>query len=172
MRKSACGDCRSSTMVDAAITDAVIGSKRDGARPVSAQRQLLSEPTPVPTSAIEGLRNRSDLESLYLDVHEVSHRTLAAGNVRSPKIVLTEYKVPADCTYADGAMPASLARTRRRTSIPIAGKALPEQPQRRVPRAVLPLEQPTPVGPRAQQDPGRLPEGACEVRHCGVDCDH
>jgi len=52
------------------------------------------------------------------------------------------------------------------------GFALPEQPCRRIPRAVVPTEQPTPIGPVRQKDPGRAPQRAGEMDDAGIYRDH
>ena len=52
------------------------------------------------------------------------------------------------------------------------GFALPEQPHRRIPGAVVATEQPTPIGPVRQKDPGRTSQRAGEVDDAGIDRDH
>src|ERR1051326_536953 len=52
--------------------------------------------------------------------------------------------------------------------VPIAALALAEQAQARVPRGVLALEQPAPVGPRAEHHPGGAVERAGNMRDGGI----
>ena len=54
---------------------------------------------------------------------------------------------------------------------PVAGSRLPVELHRRVPRRVVPPEQPAPVGIRRQQRPGALAEGPAQMRHACVDAD-
>src|SRR6201994_1366250 len=52
---------------------------------------------------------------------------------------------------------------------PFAALALPEQPRGRIPGAIVPVEQPTPVRRVGQQNPDRLSQCAGEMRDAGVD---
>src|SRR6185437_7286756 len=60
-----------------------------------------------------------------------------------------------------------LPRHARHHACPIAGLRLAELPQRRIPRAVLALEQPTPLGIEPIEHPDRLGERAREVNDRG-----
>ncbi len=54
--------------------------------------------------------------------------------------------------------------------IPVAVRALPEQPRVRIPRACA-IERPAPIRPERQQDPQRPPERTGQVRDRGIDRD-
>ena len=55
--------------------------------------------------------------------------------------------------------------------IPIAIRALPEQPRVRIPGACVAIERPAPIRPERQQDPQRPSERAGEMRDRGIDRD-
>ena len=52
---------------------------------------------------------------------------------------------------------------------PIATRLLAEEPRRRIPRAVLALEEPAPIGNERQHDPNPLAHGAGEMSDRRVD---
>jgi len=52
---------------------------------------------------------------------------------------------------------------------PIAARLLAEEPRRRIPRAVLALEEPAPIGNERQHDPNPLAHGAGEMGDRRVD---
>ena len=53
-----------------------------------------------------------------------------------------------------------------------AALVLSEQPHRRIPGAVVAAEQPTPVGPVRQKDPGRTSQRTGEMDDAGIHRDH
>ena len=57
-------------------------------------------------------------------------------------------------------------------AIPIAGPLLTEQPRGRIPRAVVAIQQPAPVGAVLQHDPHRLAQRTGEMRHRRIDRHH
>ena len=62
-------------------------------------------------------------------------------------------------------------RNARDNRMPVARCILPKQPGRRVPRTVVAIEQPSPTGIVAIDQPERLAERAGEMRHGGIDGD-
>src|SRR5262249_6187191 len=55
---------------------------------------------------------------------------------------------------------------------PIARRRLPEQPQRRIPRAVAAFDQPPPVRHERQEDPTRPAQSTCKMRRRSIDRDN
>ena len=73
---------------------------------------------------------------------------------------------------ADGDHRRQLARHAPEQFVPVAGRALAEQPQRRVPRRILALLEPAPIRHVLQCDPNRPPQRPGEMRDGGIDGHH
>src|SRR5690242_8369920 len=58
-----------------------------------------------------------------------------------------------------------LAIDRGNNRVPVAARRLAKESRRRVPRAVMPPEQPAPIGHERQEDPDRLSERAGKMRN-------
>jgi hypothetical protein len=55
---------------------------------------------------------------------------------------------------------------------PTAGRFLPEQAHRWVPRRILSFQHPSPIGHCGQQNPNGFAHSSGKMRCCGVDGDH
>ncbi len=60
----------------------------------------------------------------------------------------------------------------RYNAIPLASIILPKQTGRRIPRTVVAIEQPAPVGHKGQQHPDRLSQRTSEVSDAGIHRNH
>src|SRR5262249_60693151 len=63
----------------------------------------------------------------------------------------------------------NLAGDPRNDAVPIARRGLTVEPHARVPRAVVAVEQPAPIGREGDHDPGRSRQRAGEMDNRGVD---
>ena len=60
----------------------------------------------------------------------------------------------------------------RHNAVPVRGRGLPEQSCAGIPRTIITIEQPTPIGNILQKDPYRPPQRAGQMDRCGVGRDH